>query len=386
MARVLFIAYSTYICDARMKRHAEALVARGDSVDVICLAPEQQTELNGVNLVALAMPRYRGARRLGYARAYSAFFAKASMVAARMARRCRYDLVIVCTMPDAAIVCAVAPRLLGSKLILDMHDTMPELYLEKFGGRLGAFGARLLRLQERASAALADRVLAVHVLHAERLVQAGIPRSKITIVVNSPDSRLFHPPAHRNGDGDSFTLLCHGTINHRLGLDTTIEAVARLYHRLPALRLRIIGIGDHKQNAEMLSQRLGLASRVIFQHRVPVEQLPSVLAQASAGVVPNLASSATHLMLPAKLLEYAVCGIPVISARLRTIEYYFADGAVHFFEPGNAASLADAIETLYFDRRLCDSLATRASEVAARLSWPEQRAQLFNAIDSLLTG
>src|SRR5260370_30949541 len=114
MGRVLFIAYSTYICDPRMKRHAEALVARGDSVDVICLAPEQQTELNGVNLVALAMPRYRGARRLGYARAYSAFFAKASMVAARMARRCHYDLVIVCTMPAAAIVCAVAPSLLGS--------------------------------------------------------------------------------------------------------------------------------------------------------------------------------------------------------------------------------------------------------------------------------
>jgi glycosyltransferase involved in cell wall biosynthesis len=91
-------------------------------------------------------------------------------------------------------------------------------------------------------------------------------------------------------------------------------------------------------------------------------------------------------MLPAKLLEYAACGIPIVAARLRTIEHYFADDSVRFFEAGNSASLADAIAALYFDRSLCDTLAQRASEVVARLSWPEQRTQFFNAIDSLLAG
>jgi hypothetical protein len=179
MARVLLIAYSTYICDARIKRHAEALVQRGDTVDLICLAPGEAVDGNGVNLVTIDVPRYRGSLRRGYLRSYFNFFWQASVAAARMGSRQRYDVVIVCTMPDAAIVCAFAPLLQGSKVILDIHDTMPELYSDKFGGRRGRLGASLLRLQERVSASLAHHVLAVHELHAARLVQSGIPAPKL---------------------------------------------------------------------------------------------------------------------------------------------------------------------------------------------------------------
>jgi glycosyltransferase involved in cell wall biosynthesis len=382
VARVLLIAYSTYICDARVKRHAEALVARGDSVDVICLAPEQETNLKGVNLVALQMPRFRGSIRSGYLRTYVIFLFRASLVAARLTMQRSYDLVIVCTMPDAAVLSAMMPRLVGSKVLLDIHDTMPELYLEKFGDRGGTVGARLLRFEERASAALAHHVLAVHEPHAERLVRAGIPRHKITVVLNSPDPELFRPVFP--GNRDPFTLVCHGTLSRRLGLETAIEAVHMLRHRLPALQLRVIGIGDYKQNAEDLATRFGLASRVIFQGRIPVERLCPVLTQFAVGLVPNLASDATHLMLPAKLLEYVACGIPVIAARLRTIEHYFPDDSLRFFAPGNPASLAEAVEEFYFDGRIGHSFATRASEVVANFSWDRQRESFFGAVDDLL--
>jgi hypothetical protein len=152
MARLLLIAYTTYIRDARVKRHAEALVARGDTVDVICLAPDQAANFNGVNLLALAMPRYRGSVKTGYMRTYLTFFLRASLLTARLSLKHRYDLVIVCTMPDAAVLTAMVPRLLGSKVLLDIHDTMPELYLEKFGDQGGAWGAKLLRVEECASA------------------------------------------------------------------------------------------------------------------------------------------------------------------------------------------------------------------------------------------
>src|SRR5260370_35959713 len=101
-------------------------------------------------------------------------------------------------MPDAAILSALPCRLFGSKLVLDVHDTMPELYLDKFGGRQGRLGARMLMLQERLSARLADQVLAVHDLHAERLHQSGVPRAKLVVITNSPDPRIF-PIANHNG-------------------------------------------------------------------------------------------------------------------------------------------------------------------------------------------
>ena len=76
-----------------------------------------------------------------------------------------------------------------------------------------------LMLEERASSWWADRVLAVHDLHRDRLQQAGVPSGKIHVVMNSPDTRIFD--LHKNGDAppNQFTLICHGTVTQRLGLD-----------------------------------------------------------------------------------------------------------------------------------------------------------------------
>jgi glycosyltransferase involved in cell wall biosynthesis len=379
------IAYTTYMHDGRVKRHAEALAERGDHVDVICLATEEKPVANGVNVIGLPMPRYRGASKSAYLRSYMRFFSMAAQRAAKMSLNQRYDVVIVCTMPDAVIVCAILPKFLGSKVVLDVHDTMPELYRDKFGGARGAAGAKLLMLEERLSSWWADRVLAVHDLHRDRLQQAGVPANKIHVVMNSPDTRIFD--LHKNGDSppNQFTLICHGTVTQRLGLDIAIYAIASLREEIPELRLKVIGEGDRLAQSRELVDRLGLAGRVSFMDLVPVEKLPALLVKADVGIVPYRPSSATHLMLPVKLLDYATLGIPVIAARLRTVEYYFGDGAVELFEPGNVADLARAIRLLYHNPELQLRLVERARQALDALNWQNQRNEYYRAIDSLLT-
>jgi glycosyltransferase involved in cell wall biosynthesis len=379
--RILFIAYSTYISDARVRRHAEALVQRGDAVDVICLAPDQAFDDRGVRVIGLRMSRYRGARAAGYINGYLQFFIRASYHAARLSRSKGYDTVVVCTMPDAAVLCGLIPRLRGARLVLDIHDTMPELYQAKFSGWRGRIGARLLKIEERASAALAECVIAVHDLHAQRLIEAGIPKNKIRVIINSPDSALFTREGSPPEAAPGFTLICHGTITRRLGLDVAIRAVASLRERIPGLRLQVFGIGDYVQSARALAASLNLDGQVRFENRVPVEKLPPLLKQAQAGLVPNLANSATHLMLPAKLLEYAALGIPVIAPRLRTIEHYFGED-VFLFEPGEFASMAGAIERVYRDPELARRTAAAAGARMNHLAWNIQRKRLFDAVDS----
>ncbi|HYK64594.1 MAG TPA: glycosyltransferase family 4 protein [Patescibacteria group bacterium] len=384
MARFLMIAYTTYMHDGRVKRHAEALAERGDHVDVICLATDERPITNGVNVIGLPMPRYRGASKSAYLRSYTRFFSMATQRALRMSLKQRYDIVIVCTMPDAVIVCAILPKLLGSKVVLDVHDTMPELYRDKFGGARGAAGAKLLMLEERLSSWWADRVLAVHDLHRDRLEHAGVAADKIHVVMNSPDTRIFD--LHKNGDSppNEFTLICHGTVTQRLGLDLAISAVASLRAEIPELRLKVIGEGDRLAEARALVDRLGMQNRVSFMDLVPVEKLPALLVKADVGLVPYRPSSATHLMLPVKLLDYATLGIPVIAARLRTVEHYFGDGAVELFEPANVADLARAIRLLYDDPDLRARLVDRARCALDVLNWRNQRAEYYRAIDSLL--
>ncbi len=384
MIRVLIIAYSSYVRDGRVKRHAEALARRGDHVDVICLADAQLRSANGVTAIGIEMPRYHGASRFGYVASYVRFFTRAAAIALRLNRAQRYDVVIVCSIPDAVVLCAVPLKLLGSRVILDVHDTMPELYRDKFGGSRGALGARLLMLEERMSASLADRVLAVHDLHRIRLESAGIPSHKIRVVLNSPDPKIFSRTPNRRNAGAGLTLVCHGTVTRRLGLDVTFKALELLGDKSAGMRLMVIGRGDYLVQAKAQVAAMELQDRVSFVAPVPIEELPELLRQADVGLVPNRPSAATHLMLPVKLLEYATLGIPVIAARLCTVEHYFGDDAIRFFEPGNPAALAAAIAELQANRERRAALASRASEVAETLSWKHQSERYFDAIDSLI--
>jgi glycosyltransferase involved in cell wall biosynthesis len=384
MARILMIAYTTYVHDGRVKRHAQALAERGDQVDLLCLENPHQGLHCGVNVIGLKVRRYRGNSKTSYFRAYVGFFLAAGARALKLALRRRYDVVIVCTMPDAAVLCAVPLKLLGSKIVLDIHDTMPELYREKFGGRRGAIGARLLAFEELASTWFAHRVLAVHELHRARLEEAGVRHDKIAVVLNSPDPRIFRSNRNRHVPQEDFTVLCHGTIAERLGLDVAIQAIALLRDRAPNIRLLIVGSGDYLSECRALAMRLDLDDRIRFEPARPLEQLPQLLNCAAIGLIPNRASSATHLMLPVKLLEYAKLGIPVVAARLKTIEHYFDESAVRYFEPGDPVALAAALEDLYRSPASREALARNARAIMQRLDWAQQREHYLAAVDSLL--
>src|ERR1019366_2501077 len=97
---------------------------------------------------------------------------------------------------------------------------MPELYRDRFGTRLWDVGSKLLGLEERISAKTADRVLAVHEPHRRRLESAGINPSKIRVVMNSPDPRVFRAVEKVRAPNGEFVVVYHGSLIHRLGIDT----------------------------------------------------------------------------------------------------------------------------------------------------------------------
>ncbi len=382
MARVVTIAYTRYASDGRVRRHAETLAERGDQVDAIALA-DHACVLNGVNVVPVNMPRYRGSSHFRYAQIYLSFFVKAAATALRLARsNGGYDLAIVSTMPDAIVLTALALKLHGTRIVLDVHDTMPELYREKFSGWRGAVGARVLAVEERLSARLADHVLAVHEPHRDRLASAGIPSHKITAVMNAPDPKIFWRLRPQEPDG--FTLGWYGTIARRTGLDIGIEAVNLLRDRIPELKLLVLGEGDHSGLVKEQAARLNLQDRVSFSGMVPLDQLPSMLSPVSVGLVLNRSSQATRLMLPVKLLEFAMQGIPVIVPRLRTIEHYFPDNAVKYFEPGDLGGLVSAIEELHRDPTRRRQIARDARDTVVSIGWEKARPEYLRAIDSLI--
>ena len=371
--RALILGYLTYRGDARVKRQVRTLLAAGYMVDVICLAEDMGQVGPGANLIGIEVPHYRGRNRLRYVAAYAGFFAKAAFTAAKLTVRHRYEVAIVCNMPDFIILCALGPKLGGARIILDVHDPLPELYRVKFGRPAGCLGERLLMIEERASAWLADQVLATHDLHLLRLARSGIPPRKLRVVLNAPNPELFPFSQNPLQRQDGFRIVYHGTISERLGIDVAIHAMHQLRGRIPGLELRLIGKGDAMADCVALTRALDLDSVVHFQAPMPVEKIAPILHDCALGLVPNRDNAATQLMLPVKLMEYAMLGVPVVAARLNPITQYFDDRAVEFFQPQNASDLAAAIMRLYQDRDRCAHMAAQANRVAVRLSgrWAE---------------
>jgi glycosyltransferase involved in cell wall biosynthesis len=83
-------------------------------------------------------------------------------------------------------------------------------------------------------------------------------------------------------------------------------------------------------------------------------------------------------MLPVKLLEYVSMDIPVVAPRLRTIEYYFTDEMVSYFEPENVDSLAHAISSLLNDEHRRTSQAEKAKAFLDQYGWDKHRYDLIN--------
>ena len=188
------IAYTNYEYDPRVRREAEALAARGDTVDFLCLKEEDDPPskiLAGVRLLHLKIRRYRGDNGLRYLLSYLRFFVHATLRIGLEHARNRYAIVHVHTMPDFLVFSAVIPKILGAKVILDVHDLTPELYGTKFGTGRKVRLVKFLTFVERRSVAFAHRAIAVHKPHLDALVRHGNPAGKFFVLLNTPDQKIF---------------------------------------------------------------------------------------------------------------------------------------------------------------------------------------------------
>src|SRR6185436_18957868 len=141
--------------------------------------------------------------------------------------------------------------------------------------------------------------------------------------------------------------------------------------------LHLWGRGDDLPAFQQLAKEIGVDDIIDFQPKgYPLGELPERLAPMHLGLVGNRRTAAGDLMLPVKLMEYVALGIPVVVPRLRTIQHYFGDDKVSYFEPEDDASLADAICRLHADGEARYRQASAAARFLDEYGWDKQGEQL----------
>jgi glycosyltransferase involved in cell wall biosynthesis len=379
--------------ETRVEREALALVDQGYEVDVICLRLRTEPELamvDGVRVHRLPVWRLKyGSGLITQLFEYLVFFTLAFIRLTKLHRQRHYDVIQVHNLPDFLVFAALIPKLTGARIILDLHDLTPEFYAERGGLSLDSLPVRLIRWQEWMACRFANHVITVTELWRQALIERGQPAGKVTVVMNVADDRVFRrdttlSAAHR--DDGCFSLIYHGTLTQRYGLDLVLRAINSIRQTVPHIRLILHGGGEYRETLVSLVNELGLQDTVQFSTRaMPTAELPQLLKKADLAVVPYRNGVFTGGILPTKLMEYTALGIPAIAARTPAIERYFDDTMVEFFEPGDADSLASCICRLYESPERLAELTQGSDKFNRQYNWSQVSAEYVALVDRMST-
>ncbi|MCP4291108.1 MAG: glycosyltransferase, partial [bacterium] len=351
-----------------------------------------QTE--GITLHELAMPRYRGGSPVAYVMSYVRFLLLASIAVQNHHLKSRYDVVHVNTMPDFMVATAILPRLFGAKVILDVHDVMPEIYMTKFKVPDTHWKIRLIKFIEVMSAKVAHSVLTAEHPKGELLAEHGVPQDKIQVLLNLPDDNLFVPQfifsdpcleADGSDPDSEFRLIYHGTIAHRLGMDHSINALNLIRDDIPGAKLELFGDGDQLQDLIALTSELGLKDRVWFSNGFkPIEEVIPSIKKAHLAVIPTRHEISTDYMLPTKLLEYLAFGIPAVFTPTKTVRHYFGNEHPLFIHNPTPEETAEKIRWVRDNYGKAKELTAELQESwFSRYHWPSHKMSYVDLLHRL---
>lgn len=377
MKRVCMIVLSRYPNDERVRREAEALEREGIGTDVICLRGEGETPLETFGLVTAHRVASQSSKEtLGQYLWLSSKFSVACFVKLqRLAMKQRYDVIQVHNMPDFLVFIPLLQRLIGRRVVLDLHDLSVELFGSKWTGRKASMLVPIVAMVEKLSCAFANRLITTSHGFEERLIQRGIRPEKITLVINTADPTIFKFDESREFKKieSGARLLYHGTVAERFGLHKAIEAVGHLQKRVPLSSLKIFGAYDasYKESLERLIRDLGLEDRVTLGGYLPLEEIYEIIRRSDFGLVPYLSTDFMNLAFSTKTFEYTATGIPVVASRLRPVQSIFDESCVQFAEPGNAEDMADRIAEACADpegrKRRVEAARTGLGEISGEV-------------------
>jgi glycosyltransferase involved in cell wall biosynthesis len=385
--RVCHVAYSFYESDNRVIRYAETVAEEGNEVDVIALRRRGQSvtgHTRGVRVFRIQRRAVTETTAWMYLLKNLWFFVKASALLTALHLRKGYDIVHVHNVPDFLVFTAWLPKLTGSRIILDIHDILPELYSGKFGAREQSLVFRLMLGIERLSCKFADHVVVANDLWHSKLVKRSIAFEQCTAILNYPDLRIFKPlPQDKKRSDGKFIFLYPGTLNRHQGVDIAVKAFALVKSRMPDAELHIYGEGPAWAELMSLAQAEGMNGRVKLNGRVAISEITQVMASADVGLVPKRADGFGNEAFSTKTLEFMACGVPVIVSRTLIDQHYFDDSVVRFFAPGSELALAGAMQSVYEQRANHGAWIASARQLALQYSWQEKVGDYRNLIASL---
>jgi glycosyltransferase involved in cell wall biosynthesis len=389
MIHTAVVAFSYYPQDTRIRRETEAILDLGIKVDVICLQDNGEPleeDYEGIRVYRLNMRKSRPAMLLYFVE-YIKFIIRASIRLSLLFLRNRYRIIHIHNQPDILVFAAWLPKLFGVKIILDMHEIMPELFMNKLKTNKNHPLTRILYCLEKISARFSDHIILATPFLKRDVAKRSATPGKCTAILNLPDPKIFYRTKTDYSLKGQYNIIYPGTLSELHGVELAIHAIHLIREQtdIPAvLHIYGDGVGSVKKNLIQLVEHLNIADYVYINNGISREELVQVLTKMDVGLVTKLDGVFVGEAISTKLFEFAIVGLPVICSRTPGDSLYFNDSMVTFFEPDDIIGLADSLVKLYKDLHGRQRMAENAKKVTRQLNWGVEKEKLYSVYKSII--
>jgi glycosyltransferase involved in cell wall biosynthesis len=373
-----------------VKREAEALEKNGYEIDLICLfAPGQpKTEQFGKITVHRFLKEVNQEKIYKYIFTSMLFFFYTFMKLQVLFAKRKYNIIQVHNMPEFHVYSAIIQKLKGIPVILDIHDLTPELFQSKWKKKKNKILVSLLVLAEKMSTAFADKVITVTEGCRRILIKRGVPGNKITVILNTPESKNFSFKIDRkfNQINENARILYHGTVAERFGIHVVVEAFKKFKSHVPGSIFNIYGRYDpsYRTYLERRIRELKLQDSIFLHPRVSLEEVQYIIADSDIGVVPYVSNLYMNLALSTKAFEYAAMGLPMVASPLQTLSLTFPGNSILYAKDRDPRDWSDKIHMLCMYPDLRENLANNALNIVSELSGDIMMENYVNLVEKTL--
>ena len=334
--------------------------------------------IDGVNIYRVPLKKIRGGF-VRYVFEYFAFFWLALFTLNILDYKVNFDAVHVNTLPDFLVFCTIFQKIKKIKIILDMHEIMPEFFMSKYGKNNENLIVRTILLQEKLSLLFADIILTVNDPIRDVFHKRAVPGKNITVVMNSVDDKLT--ASYRKKEHRFFNCVYHGTISKMYSIDMAIKAFEKACSDgTKDMRFHIIGNGPEKEYLEKLSHQLGVEDFVIFHGECNFEKVLEHLGIMDLGIISVKKDVFLDLSFSNKLAEYVHLKIPLAHSNIRTPMHYFNNREILFYDSLDVNDLAKKIKFAYTNKEKLNSFADLAYHRYEKYNWGIMQQKYLKAI------
>jgi phosphatidylinositol alpha-1,6-mannosyltransferase len=196
-------------------------------------------------------------------------------------------------------------------------------------------------------------------------LETDLSPDRVRVVPLGADKDFFRPGLEtrevraRYGLGEGRWMLSVARLTRHKGIDTALQALARLAERYPELRYAVVGTGEEQDALAAEARELGIESRVRFLNDVPDRDLPALYNSAEIYLGVSRLMEQRVEGFGISLAEASACGVPVIAGRSGGIPAAVRDGETGLLvDAERADAVSAAIARLLDDAGLRNRLGT----------------------------